>query len=115
MKRLLLLALLVLSPTLLVAATGERVIDGYLEPAGFTRITSLSSAAGLGTIPTDVKLTLIQPETQSVRWRDDGTNPTASVGMLLAVGDVLVYNGNPAALKLIETTASATVNVTFYK
>ncbi len=107
--------LALLAPATLTAATGSQVIDGVLEPASYTQISSLSSAVGLGTIPSGVKLVLIQPETQSVRWRDDGTDPTASVGMLLAAGDVLVYNGSPSAIKFIETAASATLNVTFYR
>lgn len=114
MKRIV-LALALLAPSLLFAADGQKVIDGYLEPAGYVQITSLSSAVGLGTIPADVKLTLIQAETQDIRWRDDGTNPTTGVGMLLADGQTLVYNGNPRALKLIETTASAVANVAYYR
>lgn len=97
------------------AASGQPVIDGFLQPAGYTQITSLSSAAGLGSIPDGVKLTLIQAQDNDIRWRDDGTNPTTSVGMVLSAGQTLVYNGNPAAFKAIEVTASAALNVTFYK
>ena len=42
---------------------------------GYQQITSLSSATGL-TVPQGATLALIVPETQNVRWRDDGTNPT---------------------------------------
>lgn len=115
MKRLLLLALLAGTPASLIAASGAPVIDGYLEPAGYVQLTSISSATALSSIPTGVKLTLIQAESQAVRWRDDGSNPTASAGMVIAAGDTLVYNGNPSALKVIETTASAKVNVSYYR
>jgi hypothetical protein len=97
------------------AAAGQPVIDGYLEPNGYTQITSLSSAVGLGTIPNGTRLVIIQAETNDVRWRDDGVNPTTSVGMVLAAGQILSYNGNAAALKVIEVTASAKLNVTYYK
>jgi len=115
MKRLRLLTLFALLPITLYAASGAPVLDGYLEPAGYSQLSVLSSAAGLGTIPNGVKLTLIQAESQDIRWRDDGVNPTASVGMVLEAGQTLVYNGNPAAFKAIETTASAKLNITFYR
>lgn len=83
------------------------------SPRGYVQITSLSAATGL-TVPDGAKYALIDCETQSVRWRDDGTNPTASVGQLLSPGDVLTYNGNLGAVKFIEVTASAKLNVSFY-
>lgn len=84
-------------------------------PLGFTAIADLSAAVGLGTIPTGATMALIQPETKSIRFRDDGTDPTSSAGHLLAAGDTLEYDGDLSAIKLIETEASASVNVTFYR
>lgn len=83
-------------------------------PLGYTQLTTLSSAVGLGTIPANARRALIQPEAQAVRWRDDGTNPTGTVGMSLAAGDVLDYNGNLSAIKFIEAAASAKLNISFY-
>lgn len=96
-------------------AEGTKSIDGYLAPAGYTQVTSLSSAVGMGTIPDHTKLAVIQCESQQVRYRDDGTNPTTTVGVILNVGDVLFYNGTMSALKFIEVTASAKLNICFYK
>lgn len=91
-------------------------VASALIPVSHTQITSLSSAAGLGAIPADTRIIQIQAETQPVRYRDDGANPTSSVGQILAPGDTLWYDGaKPASLKFIETTASAKLNVTFYK
>lgn len=81
---------------------------------GYTQITSLSSATGLGTIPQGATLALITPETQSIRWRDDGTNPTASVGMPVTAGAYLSYDGDLNRIKFIEQSASAKINVSFY-
>ena len=80
---------------------------------GYRQITSLSSAAGL-TPPQGATLALIVPETQNVRWRDDGTDPTASVGMPIFVGASLSYDGDFNKIKFIEETASAKINVSFY-
>lgn len=85
-----------------------------LTPISYEQVTSLGSAVGI-TVPDGTSLVAIQAETQPVRWRDDGTNPTTSVGMIIAAGDVLWYTGKPKALKFIETAASAKLNVMYYR
>lgn len=86
---------------------------GNLVPKGYQQLTSLSAASSL-TVPTGATIALIQAQDKNVRWRDDGTDPTASVGMVIAAGDTLPYTGSLAAIKLIETAASAKVNVAYY-
>lgn len=86
---------------------------GNTTPKGYQQITALGSAAAL-TVPAGAKIALIGIENQPVRLRDDGTNPTASVGFKIAVGDSLQYTGDLSNVKLIETTTSATVNVLYY-
>ena len=88
---------------------------------GYQQITSLSSATGLTVPATDAfgnkqqpTFALIVAETQPVRWRDDGTNPTASVGMPLAVGIPLQYDGDLTKIKFIEQAASAKINISYY-
>lgn len=80
---------------------------------GYQQITSLSAATAL-TVPTGATMALIVPETQAVRWRDDGTNPTASVGMPVAVGEALNYDGDLSRIRFIEQTASAKLNISYY-
>jgi len=89
---------------------------------GYQQITSLSSAQSL-TVPQvdpvtglNIKPTiaLITPETQGVRWRDDGTAPTASVGMPLAAGVTLQYDGDITKIRFIEQSASAKLNISYY-
>lgn len=80
---------------------------------GYQQITDLSSAVGL-TIPLGATLALIVPETQNVRWRDDGTNPTASVGMPIYIGASLSYDGDLNKIKFIQETASAKLNISYY-
>lgn len=96
-----------------VLAREYLVTDGTLQPLGFQRITSLSAATVL-TVPTGARLALLQCETQNVRWRDDGTDPTATVGALLRTGTDFWYSGKLSAMKFIETTASASLNVSYY-
>jgi hypothetical protein len=57
---------------------------------------------------------LIVAETQDVRWRDDGTAPTSTVGMLLKAGVIFQYDGDLSKIKFIETASSAKVNISYY-
>jgi len=88
---------------------------------GYQQITTLSSAQSLTVPSRDVNglsvkpsIALITPETQAVRWRDDGVAPTASVGMPLAAGVTLQYDGDLTKIQFIEQTASAKLNISYY-
>jgi len=88
---------------------------------GYQQITSISSAKGITVPTTDVSGfrigptgAMITPEAQAIRWRDDGVLPTATVGMPLAVGVTLMYDGDIGQIKFIEQTGGAIVNVTLY-
>ena len=80
---------------------------------GYQQITSLSTAKAL-TVPAGATMALIAPDTKDVRWRDDGTAPTSSVGMPLVVGTTLNYDGDLNRIRFIETAASAVLNVSYY-
>ncbi|QIP09038.1 hypothetical protein [Bradyrhizobium symbiodeficiens] len=59
---------------------------------------------------------MIKAEAQAVRYRDDGTAPTATVGFPMATADEpFVYQGTISKLQFIEQTASAKLNVLFYR
>jgi len=88
---------------------------------GYQQITTLSSAQSLTVPSRDVNglsvkpsIALITPETQAVRWRDDGVAPTASVGMPLAAGVTSQYDGDLTKIQFIEQTASAKLNISYY-
>ncbi len=87
--------------------------DRFNGPLGYEQITGLSAAKGL-TVPAAATVCKIVALTQAVRWRDDGTDPTATVGMPLAVDTELQYGGDLSAIKFIEQTASAEINVSYY-
>ena len=88
---------------------------------GYQQITDLSAAVGL-TVPAIDKsglkqmptIALITPLTGNVRWRDDGTNPTASIGMPLAAGVTLQYDGNLRGIKFINNGGTAELNISYY-
>lgn len=96
--------------------TGVSVSDKTVfSSAGASQMGLGCVAATSLTVPAGSTRALIQCEGQSVRWRDDGTAPTAAVGQLLATGTILEYNGPLAAIQFIQTAATATLDVSYYK
>ena len=62
---------------------------------GHTDSTKSDDNAGsLGTIPTGTTQAILTCEDNSLRWRADGTAPTASVGVRMDVGDKMTLSGN---------------------
>jgi hypothetical protein len=85
-----------------------------LKALGYQQITSLSSSTAL-TVPAGTQVVIMKPAAQAVRFRDDGTAPTGSIGYPIAVGTEYIYTaGSPAAIRVIESAASATLDVLYY-
>ena len=98
------------------AAGPSRAIGGPRDPLGYQQITSLVTATGL-TVPDGAFYAFIVPEgTNSVcRWRDDGTDPTSTVGMPLPSGTPFDYAGKLASIKFIDATSTTILNVSYYR
>lgn len=105
-------------------AGGTPVTEAALKPCGIARFTTLSSAETLanpdsGTTLADAitagaRIAILVCETQAIRWTDDGSTPTSTFGIPLAVNTIFTYTGDLSALKVIEQTASAVLNVAYY-
>jgi hypothetical protein len=90
--------------------TGQRAV-----PMGYQQLTSLATATGL-TVPAGATCVLLEAEAQIIRFRDDGTAPTATIGMQLAVaGPPFAYCGTLTALQFIQASASGILNVLYYR
>lgn len=114
LKRLLLAATLLASPAL--GQDQRNTI--YIAPLGYCQLAAISTATAVSTctggIPAGTAWAAIIPETNGIRWRDDGTNPTASVGMPVSALATMYYNSKFSALVIIPQTGSATINISFY-
>jgi hypothetical protein len=98
------------------------MIKDVTSVLGYQQITVLTASTPLTVPPRDINglsstptVAIIVPEGQGVRWRDDGTAPTATIGMPLAAGAVLVYDGDLTRIRFIQQAATATLNVSYYK
>lgn len=87
--------------------------DVTLQPKGYQKLTP-TTVTGL-TVPAGATYALIKTETQVVRWRDDGEDPTATDGMKIDVGDEFWYPGQLTKILFLDTGAGAsTVHVSYY-
>jgi hypothetical protein len=87
-----------------------------IKPLGYQQLTVSTTAVGLS-VPAKAIRAVIGVEAQPIRWRDDGTNPTSSVGTLQKA-DTFIEIYDPKALnafKAIRQDASdATLNISYY-
>ena len=95
--------------------------NGYRRPLGYQQITSATLAAATKlTLPSVTNgqqntYAIIQNNgTTNVRWRDDGTAPTATVGMVLPAGGELNYSGDLALIQFIYVATGAILDVMTY-
>ena len=89
------------------------VVTGGGTPIGYQQITSLTAAVNL-TPPAGATSAIIIGSGAAVRYRDDGTAPTATVGMPLAIATPLTYTGFLSVVQFIQQTSSATLDVMYY-
>ena len=94
-------------------------------PLGHAQLTSIDSStlvstatfgsAAVAGIPAGTVLLLVTPQTQAIRWRDDGTAPTAAVGYPCPAGAELRFTAaSLPALRVISQVAGAAVNLAAY-
>lgn len=88
--------------------------NAFQKPLGYQQITSLASATNLTPPPARATAALVTVETAGVRWRDDGTPPTATIGMPLSAGQSFTYYGNLSAIQFIAQSGSPVLDVSYY-
>lgn len=91
-------------------------IDGYPinTPLGYQQLSVGASAVGL-TVPTGATVAFIAVSGNAVRYRDDGTPPTAALGYPLPVGQNYNYHVALSAIEFIAQTGTATLDILYYK
>lgn len=93
------------------------LLDRPLRNAGGTQTAlTISDTAISLTVPTGANSAVIGVRGASIRYRDDGTAPTATTGIQVDAGDVIVVcSGSIARFQMIRTAGDATVNILYYQ
>lgn len=96
-----------------------------LSVSGALALTTPTSSAGPGqfavslasvtalTVPQFAAAAFICVETAAARYTDDGTTPSATIGIPVTAGQCWTYSGPLAAFRIIG--AGATLDVLYYK
>lgn len=86
-------------------------------PCGYQQITIAAAAKSL-TPPTTAQqlpvYCIFIAEAQAIRYRDDGTAPTATVGMPIAISQPVRYDGDLKKIQFMEQVAGGIVNIQYY-
>jgi hypothetical protein len=95
------------------------MISQNYVPLGYQQIGSgaLASASPLS-VPATANTALISIDGSSsgVRWRDDGTPPSSSQGILIDSGSApFLYSGDLGAIQFITAAGGPVLNVAYYK
>lgn len=122
MKRLLAVIALLLFPVT-VNADGNLCGNApNLDAFAFESITVSSTAIGFTSATYapatgSAELALVYTETDEIRWRVDGSDPTGSVGHLESAAAKFYVCGkhNLATWKAIRVTTDATLRVTYFR
>lgn len=82
---------------------------GYQQIAGMTSATPLTIPLGAP------RWALMCVEIAGVRYRDDGSAPTSSIGQPILAGQCVAYSGPMGSFQAIQQTSGAVLNVSYYR
>jgi hypothetical protein len=67
------------------------------------------------TVPEGATVAIFKPAAQAIRFRDDGTAPTAAIGYPVAVGTEYVYcSPSISRVRIIAQVAGAALDILYY-
>jgi hypothetical protein len=84
-----------------------RECTGYFQVTSLDTVKGVPGPGGSGA--------LLQAEDQVVRYRADGVDPTADIGMMIAAGETIWFAGDLSKLRFIQGAATAILNITTFK
>lgn len=86
------------------------------DPAGYEQ-QAVSTVAAITSIPSVANKAFVQPDNGDIRWRDDGTAPTATVGNYLPQLSTLTIESvkSLANFQMVAVTGTVNVNINFYQ
>lgn len=101
---------------LLVAVAGGGSNSSYTTPKGYQQLTSaqLATPQGLNVPAGAVRAVIQNNGAQSARWRNDGTDPTATTGQRIIGGDTLDIVSALGAYRFIREAEGVNLDVNYY-
>ena len=93
----------------------QQIVPTNLAPVGHEQITDVSLVTALNP-PNGAKFAFLQAEDADIRWLDSGTDPSATLGMLLLSGQSpFSYPGDLKKIRFIDDGVTvAILHVSYY-
>lgn len=89
-------------------------VDAKLYPKDYQKLTVSSTSVPL-TVPQVAEVAVVHVETNPVRYRDDGTDPTSNDGPKVSEGGaIVVCEGSLRDIEFIATGSDATLHILYY-
>lgn len=101
---------------LLATTPGLADVGIRYAATGYQQIAATGSAQSL-TVPAGSTSAVVCVSTAAIRWRDDGTDPSATVGMPVAAATwpCMLYTGPLANFRFIAQSGSPVLDVAYYR
>lgn len=88
--------------------------NAVLRTKGFQALTVSNTAVGF-TVPSGTEYAIASLEANNIRYRDDGTAPTSSVGLLITATSIFgVCQNSLDSIRFIRETADGLLNIEYY-
>ena len=105
-------------PTQIIPGRGPKREPESDKPVGFEQLTAIGATAkGLASIPANADKAIMIVENATLGYRDDGTDPTADIGLKVFIAGTIILNSRDSIdkFKAIRTGGtSSEVNVSYY-
>lgn len=87
-------------------------------PVGFEQRTVSTSAVGFASIPLQANKAIVVVEDATIRYREDGTNPTSSVGTKQFVNSTIIIEGRTRLTQfraIRQGSTDALLSINYYE
>lgn len=92
------------------------VAEAPKKQVGYEQLTVAGTALGFASLPTGAVEAVIRVSTATLRWRGDGTDPTAALGNPQYADEEFRLVGGLERYKFIRTgSTSAVLDVAYYR
>lgn len=102
-------------PVMLIGPSGTYAGTRQLYALGYQQMAVPADSVSAAPVPpAGTIVALMKIEGAPVRYRDDGADPTQSIGMPLSIGESMAYDAVMLDMRLIGQQAGAIVNIAYY-
>lgn len=105
------------APVYLVGSDGQvaNLSNNFtLAAGGYQRVTATGSVFPLPSPPAGTRRAIVQAEGGDLRWRDDGADPTATIGMRIPAGGEFRYDGADMSVLKFFGANGVIANISYY-